>query len=254
MIVPVRITLATTDGLTTTFAMDLIGDAPAENYPINLPSVQWPHAAGEPNLPTPISSDAAWGEPGFAALAFSFIGHRFLGRLHHPERGLGVWPTPCGGQLQVAPTEVVLGQSSSVASVMDAVTSRRLVDSEGGMPDVTVKLSLQDPTACYDVRGTYHVDLHITVETDGASFDATANAYGSNFDGASELALWEDVCGDVSASPKWAGLFDADAQRTICIDGSVLRDTKGLAIAAEISTLDSTTEGFRIGWTYGEAP
>jgi hypothetical protein len=115
-------------------------------------------------------------------------------------------------------------------------------------------VSLEDQTACYDIRGKYHVDLHVTVNTDGAAFEATANALGSNWEGETELALWQGACGDVSASETWSSLFESGAQRSICVDGYVTRTEESFAIASEISTVESTSEGFRTAWNYNEAP
>lgn len=254
--VPVTVTLTTEDGLDATFDMVLFGDAPNESYPINIPTLQWPHPIDELYMPPALSSEAEWASPGFGEFAMSFIGYAFVGRFNHPERGLAVWPTPCGGQLQVSPSDLVLGQQESAASVFEPIGNRRLTNADdSNMPDMTLTISMEDTTACYDTRGSYLLDLRVRVETDGASFDGLTQVNGHFIDGDEVLAAFQDVCGEISISPAWSGLFEGNGggAESICIDAEVRRTGEGgIAIAAEVSTREATSAGHRIGWSYRE--
>jgi hypothetical protein len=183
----------------------------------------------------------------------SFVGYAFLGRFHHPERGLAVFPTPCGGQLQVSPTEIVFGQPESTASMFESLGSRQLTNlDDATMPNVSLTLSMRDTTACYDIRGRYHLDLQVKVQTDGASFEGSTTVLGSFSEGDDAIALWEGVCGDVSGSPAWSALFDGSAAPSICVDAQVAKTQVGYALLGEVTTLEATSEGHRIAWEYGQ--
>jgi hypothetical protein len=252
--VPVTVTLTTEDGLDATFDMELFGDAPIEPYPINVPTLQWPHPIDEPYVAPSLSSDAEWASPGFGEFAMSFIGYTFVGRFHHPERGLAVWPTPCGGQQQVSPSELVFGQQESAASVFESLGNRHLTNADDAeMPDLTLTVSMEDTTACYDVRGRYHLDLRVMIDTDGAVFEGLTHVSGNFVEGEEVLAAFEDVCGEIAVSPTWSGLFDSsDGGESICVSAEMRRAEAGVAVAAEVSTREATSEGHRLGWSYRE--
>jgi len=254
MTVPVTVKLATEDGLDAVFAMDLYGEAPTEPYPLLIPALQWPGSNHEePYTPPALSSDAEWGMPGFGEFAMSFVGYTFLGRFHHPERGLAVFPTPCGGQLQVAPSEIVFGQPESTASMFEAIGSRQLMNvDDSSMPNLTVTVSMQDTTACYDIRGRYHLDLQVNVDTDGATFEGSTTVAGSFSEGDDALALWEGVCGDVSGSAVWSALFESSIEQNICLDALVQKTEDGYGLVAEVTTQAATAEGHRIAWGYSQ--
>lgn len=250
--VPITVSVTTEDGLDAAFDMELFGEAPNAPEPISIPLLQWPHPLEEPYVPPALSSEAEFGSPGFGEFALSFIGHTFMGRFAHPERGLAVWPTPCGGQLQVSPSDLVFDQQESAASLFESIGSRNLTDADSNMPGMTLTLSMEDTTACYDISGRYNLDLRVMVETDGASFEALTHVQGTFLEGGDVLAAFEGVCGDISSSETWSGLFDADASRSICVDAAVRRTVDGLAIDAEVTTQEATSEGRRIGWSYRE--
>jgi hypothetical protein len=254
--VPVTVSLTTEDGVDATFDMELFGDAPNESYPINIPTLQWPHPTDELYEPPALSSDAEWASPGFGEFAMSFIGYTFMGRFNHPERGLAVWPTPCGGQLQVSPSDLVLGQQASAASVFESIGNRRLTNADdSNMPDLTLTLSMEDTTACYDIRGRYLLDLRVMVETDGVAFESLTHVNGSFAEGEDVVAAFQNVCGEISISPAWSGLFadNGASSESICVDAELhWTGEGGIAVAAEVSTREATSAGHRIGWSYRE--
>jgi hypothetical protein len=254
--VPVSVNLKTEDGVDATFDMQLFGDAPNEPYPLDIPTLQWSHALEQPYVPPALSSEADMGSPGFGEFAMSLIGYKFMGRFHHPERGLAVWPTPCGGQQQVSPTELVLGQQESASSVFDSIGSRRLTNAdESNLPDVTLTVSTEDTTACYDIRGRYYLDLRVKVETDGVVFEGLTHVNGNFVEGDDVLAAFDDVCGDISSSATWSGLFEGDAPggKGICVSAEMMRRTEqGIVVAAEVSTREATAAGHRVEWSYRE--
>jgi len=254
MTVPVTVKLTTEDGLDAAFEMELFGDAPSKPDPINIPTLQWPHSDDdETYVPPELSSDAAFGTPGFGDFAMSFVGYTFLGRFHDPERGVAVFPTPCGGQQQVAPSELVFGQPESAASVFESIGSRTLANAEdSNMPELNLTVSMEDTTACYDIRGVYHLDVKVVVETDGASFEGVTSVRGTFAQGDDVLAIWEGVCGDVSGSAVWSALFESEADHSLCLDAEVRRAEDGFAIAAEVTTQEPTSAGYRVGWTYAQ--
>jgi hypothetical protein len=253
--VPVTATLTTEDGVDATFEMELFGDAPNEPYPINVPTLQWPHPRDEPYAAPALSSEADWASPGFGEFAMSFVGYTFMGRFHDSERGLALWPTPCGGQQQVSPSDLVFGQQESAASVFEALGSRQLTNADdSNMPDITLTISMEDTTACYDIRGGYHLDVRVKVETDGAVFESLTHVTGNFAEGDDVLAAFEDVCGEIAISPAWSGLFDSNggSGEGICVSAAVRRTEAGVAVAAEVSTREATSAGHRLGWSYRE--
>lgn len=252
--VPVKAKLSTEDGVEAEFAMQLVGEAPAELYPITTPQLQWPHEVDvdDTYAPDPLSSDAKLGQPGFGEFAISTVGYTFLGRFYDSEHGLALFPTPCGGQLQVSPTELVLGQVESTASMFDSVGVRELANADDpAMPNVTIELATDDMTACYDALGRYYVDVHVTVATDNTTFDAVTKVVGRF--GTESLAAWEGVCGDISGSAAWSALFDDPTGEQICVAAELQRTEAGIALAAEVSTLDATSAGFRVSYGYQQA-
>lgn len=253
MVVPVIVTLMTDDGVSGTFAMELFSYAPVTAYPINAPTLQWHTIENGPNLPNQLSSKAPWASPGFGEFALSYGEKTFMGRFNHPERGLAVWPTPCGGQLQVSANEA-LDSQPSVAPLFDAIGRKQLSSSDAsGPPDIVVTVALDDPTVCYDARGDYHVDARVMVETDGASFERTASVSGNLAHETKVLGAWEDVCGDVSSSTNWSNQVNkAVGGGEICVDAELRKTKKGISLALEVETTMSNAAGSRIGWTYTE--
>jgi hypothetical protein len=251
---PVKVKLSTEDGVAAEFPMQLLGEAPAPMYPITKPQLQWTHEVDvDDTYAAPVLSSAAkLGEPGFGEFAISTIGYTFVGRFYDAAHGLALFPTPCGGQLQLPPTELVLGQVESTASMFDSVGVRELANADDpAMPNVTIELATDDMTACYDALGRYYVDVHVTVATDNTTFDAVTNVVGRF--GTESIAAWEGVCGDISASAAWSALFADPQGEQICVAAELQRTEAGIAIAAEVSTLDATSAGFRVSYGYRQA-
>jgi hypothetical protein len=122
------------------------------------------------------------------------------------------------------------------------------------MPDVTLTVATEDTTACYDIRGRYFLDLRVKVATEGAVFEGLTHVNGNFVEGDDVLAAFDDVCGDISSSTTWSGLFEGNAAggEGICVSAEMRRTEEGIAVAAEVSTREATGAGHRVGWSYRE--
>jgi hypothetical protein len=175
------------------------------------------------------------------------------GRILDAEKGLGVFPTVCGGVEQAAPDESPFGEMSSPASILKALSEPMQVTNpdDPDMPALNIAISTHDPTACYDYKSSFVLDVDLTVEAGDLRITGTAPAYvgaGLNGEPATEdsqwYVVWDEFCGDASSSSDWQKYNELAADQ-LCVSGEVQMSSGPPAVGAELRWKGATQ-----GWSF----
>jgi hypothetical protein len=174
------------------------------------------------------------------------------GRILDSDRGLGVFPTVCGGVEQAAPDESPF-EASSPASILKSLSEPMHVTNpdDPDMPALNITLTTHDPTACYDYSSAFVVNVDLTVEAGDLRITGTAPAYaGAGFNGepATEesqwYVVWDEFCGDASGSSDWQKYNELNSNQ-LCVSGEVQLWSGPTAVGAELRWKGATT-----GWSF----
>jgi hypothetical protein len=175
------------------------------------------------------------------------------GRILDADKGLGVFPTVCGGVEQASPDESRFGATSSPAWLLKSLSEPMQVTNpdDPDMPALNITLATRDPTACYEYKSSFALDVDLTVETGDLRISGTAPAYvaaGFNGEPATEdsqwYVVWDEFCGDASSSSDWQKYNELDSDQ-LCVSGEVQMWSGPTAVGAELRWKGATQ-----GWTF----